>query len=78
VAREPVPHAAVAADGGAAAKAAGKERDTFFLKNASVPTDAPRLDLARVEREPARPLRRRTDSAGDEGRIEAGGSKASF
>ena len=36
---------ALAADGGAAAEAAGAVRDTFFLKDRSVPSQAARLDL---------------------------------
>jgi quercetin dioxygenase-like cupin family protein len=59
-------------------KPPGKERDTFFLKNASVPTDAPPLDLARVNGDLLGHFDVGQIPPGDEGRIEAGGLKGVF
>ena len=48
VARGRLVSGAVAADGGAAAEARRPERDTFFVKDATVPVDASRLDLSHL------------------------------
>ena len=59
-------------------KPAGKERDTFFLKNASAPTDGPRLDPRRADGNLLGHFDVGQIPPGDEGRIEAGGLKGVF
>jgi len=59
-------------------KPPGKERDTFFLKSTSVPTDAPRLDPTRVNGNLLGHFDVGQIPPGDEGRIEAGGLKGVF
>jgi quercetin dioxygenase-like cupin family protein len=59
-------------------KPPGMERDTFFLKNASAPTDALRLDLSRSDGNLLGHFDVGQIPPGDEGRIEAGGLKGVF
>jgi quercetin dioxygenase-like cupin family protein len=55
-----------------------KERDTFFLKRSSVPSDAPRLDLTSVNGNLLGHFDTGQIPSGEEGRIEAGGLKGVF
>ena len=59
-------------------KPPGKERDTFFLKDASVPADAPPLDPGRVNGTLLGHFDVGQIPPGDEGRIVAGGLKGVF
>lgn len=59
-------------------KPPGKERDTFFLKDASVPTDAAPLDLNRLDGNLLGHFDVGQIPPGDEGRIVAGGLKGVF
>lgn len=59
-------------------KPAGQERDTFFVPRASVPTDAPPLDLDRLDGNLFGHFDTGQIPPGDEGRIVAGGLKGVF
>jgi quercetin dioxygenase-like cupin family protein len=59
-------------------KPPGKERDTFFAKNGAIPTDAPPLDLNRLDGALLGHFDVGQIPPGDEGRIVAGGLKGVF
>lgn len=59
-------------------KPPGQERDTFFLKNSSVPDDAPPLDLDHLNGNLLGHFDVGQIPPGDEGRIVAGGLKGVF
>jgi len=59
-------------------KPPGKERDTFFLKDASVPADAAPLDLTRLDSTRLGHFDEGQIPPGDEGRMVAGGLKGVF
>jgi quercetin dioxygenase-like cupin family protein len=59
-------------------KPAGHERDTFFARNATVPADAPSLDLAHLDGNLLGHFDVGQIPPGDEGRIVAGGLKGVF
>lgn len=59
-------------------KPPGQERDTFFLKDASVPAEAPRLDLTRIDGNLLGHFDVGEIPPGIEGRIDAGGLKGVF
>jgi quercetin dioxygenase-like cupin family protein len=59
-------------------KPPGRERDTFFVKNGSVPIDGTRLDPTRADGNLLGHFDVGQIPPGDEGRIEAGGLKGVF
>ena len=59
-------------------KPPGHERDTFFLKDASVPADAAPLDLTRLDGTRLGHFDVKQIPPGDEGRLMAGGLKGVF